>query len=107
MELDALSPLEKARAIGDHYEVEELVSQGKVVSVPAPTDVLVLERYSTFGGDYFYRKVRLLSGDFAGMAVWVGVTALSGGGVHAWKYWPHRPLCVRGGHHECRHRPLL
>jgi hypothetical protein len=77
-DLNALDAMERARNLSDHYGWEELEAQGRLVTVPPGTHGLLLERSFRFGGAFFYRKVRLLSGADAGKAVWVSVGAIQG-----------------------------
>lgn len=70
-DLDGYTALEQARKIHDSYGISYLFSQGKVFTVDSNTHVLVLDSSVRLGGDFFYRKVRILSGTLTGKALWI------------------------------------
>jgi hypothetical protein len=69
--------LEKALKLGDDYGVADLVEQGKVASLLAGTEGLIIEGAYSFKADGMYRRVRILGGPgyavdpSTGKAFWV------------------------------------
>jgi hypothetical protein len=76
-DLQVRTELENATKINDEIGVQELISRGRVFPLPRETKCLVLN--STFSDSFatdlfdfsFYRKIRILSDDYYGKAVWV------------------------------------
>ena len=87
-ELQAKTMLEQALKAKDDLGVQDLITKGKAVRLPRQTQCLVLDSTGASDSDSFafflkdlfdfsfYRKIRVLSGDEHGKAVWIPTFAL-------------------------------